>query len=164
MKIGTDSVLIGTWADCINLKNILDIGTGTGIIALMMAQRSDALITAIEIDHESYKQAKENVLNSAWTEQIFVKHISLQEFTENNTEKFDLIITNPPYFKNSFKPPDISRKIARHNDLLSFEELVYCVSKLISENGFFSLIIPYTESDNFINIANKHNLHYSYLK
>ena len=121
MKVGTDGVLLGSWAK--GGKRILDIGTGTGLIALMMAQRfPDANIDAIEIDENAVIQATENVLRSPFTKQIVVKHCSLQTYSETK-EKYDSIVCNPPYFVDSLKSNDNNRTVARHTDALPFNDL-----------------------------------------
>lgn len=140
MKVGTDGVLLGSWAK--GGKRILDIGTGTGLIALMMAQRfPDANIDAIEIDENAVIQATENVLRSPFTKQIVVKHCSLQTYSETK-EKYDSIICNPPYFVDSLKSNDNNRTVARHTDTLPFNELIKCAYQLLTPNGHFSLVLP----------------------
>lgn len=140
MKVGTDGVLLGSWAK--GGKRILDIGTGTGLIALMMAQRfPDANIDAIEIDENAVIQATENVLRSPFAKQIAVKHCSLQTYSETK-EKYDSIICNPPYFVDSLKSNDNNRTVARHTDTLPFNELIKCAYQLLTPNGHFSLVLP----------------------
>jgi Predicted O-methyltransferase len=140
MKVGTDGVLLGSWAK--GGKRILDIGTGTGLIALMMAQRfPDANIDAIEIDENAVIQATENVLHSPFSKQIVVKHCSLQTYSETK-EKYDFIICNPPYFVDSLKSNDNNRTVARHTDTLPFNELIKCAYQLLTPNGHFSLVLP----------------------
>ena len=140
MKVGTDGVLLGSWAK--GGKRILDIGTGTGLIALMMAQRfPDANIDAIEIDENAVTQATENVLRSPFAKQIVVKHCSLQTYSETK-EKYDSIICNPPYFVDSLKNNDNNRTVARHTDTLPFNELIKCAYQLLTPNGHFSLVLP----------------------
>lgn len=140
MKVGTDGVLLGSWAK--GGKRILDIGTGTGLIALMMAQRfPDANIDAIEIDENAVIQATENVLRSPFAKQIAVKHCSLQTYSETK-EKYDSIICNPPYFVDSLKNNDNNRTVARHTDTLPFNELIKCAYQLLTPNGHFSLVLP----------------------
>lgn len=145
MKVGTDGVLLGAWAQGGN--HILDIGTGTGLIALMLAQRyRKAIITAIDIDHDACIQAKENVEASIFKEQIHVVNSPLQEFSNKwlSEEKplFDCIVSNPPFFVNSLKNPDGKRTLARHADTLPYSDLFYHVSKLLTDDGIFSAIIP----------------------
>src|SRR6201988_1306851 len=158
-KVGTDAVLIGAWAQVEKAKSILDIGTGTGIIALMMAQKSDAVIDAIDIEQSSYKQACENVKHSAWEKRIHVHRVSLQDYVKKCNKKFDIIITNPPYFVDSYKAPDEGRSHARHNDTLPFTDLIEGVKTLLEPNGKFYIILPTKEAGDFRHLAEKKGLH-----
>ena len=144
MKVGTDGVLLGAWTNCESAAHILDIGTGTGLIALMLAQRSNAFITAIEIDKNAAEQAFENAANSIWHNRISVKNCALQEFVSNT--KFDLIVSNPPYFSNSLKTPLNNRNLARHTDSLSLNDLLQHSLRLLSENGRICVILPVDEA------------------
>jgi tRNA1Val (adenine37-N6)-methyltransferase len=146
LKVGTDAVLLGAWADVADAQHILDIGTGSGVIALMLAQRSAAQIDAIDIDEESTKQAKENFSDSPWAERLSVHTISLNDFTATATAKYDLVVSNPPYFTDSFKPTDPQRFHARHNDQLPINELAENTAKLLSPNGRFCVILPVKEA------------------
>jgi tRNA1Val (adenine37-N6)-methyltransferase len=157
-KVGTDGVLIGAIADISNAESILDIGSGTGLISLMLAQRCDAIITAIEPDAESYLQALENVENSSWRNRIKVINSDLQNFNPGS-EKFDLIVSNPPYFTDSLRNPDPRKSATRHNDSLSTVDLLKGVVRLMNENGRFQLIMPYVEGTIFIAEANKYSLY-----
>ena len=157
-KVGTDGVLLGACADVINVKRILDIGTGSGLIAIMLAQRCNAVIFAIEPDRESYLQACDNVSHSKWNNRIKVEHTDLQNFYPDE-EKFDLIVTNPPYFKDSLKSPDPRKSSARHNDSLTSEELLAGVSRLLEEHGSLQLILPYVEGNIFIAEAQKYGFY-----
>lgn len=162
MKVGTDGVLLGAWANVDDDCNILDIGTGSGLIALMVAQRnSSAKITGIDIDEGAVRQATENVEESKWKERIDIRLASLQEFSANNTEQFSHIISNPPFFQNSLKAPDKARSTARHTDTLSFSELVECVSKLLVEDGRFSVILPYESKEEIIKLGENNSLNIS---
>jgi len=158
-KVGTDAVLIGAWAQVENARSILDIGTGTGIIALMMAQKSQAHIDAIDIEQSSYTQACENAKYSSWPGRIDIRHASLQDYVKKCDKKFDVIITNPPYFVDSFKAPDEERSHARHNDTLPFKDLVEGVKDLLQPNGKFYIILPTKEAGDFKTIAEKKGLH-----
>ncbi len=158
-KVGTDAVLIGAWVKVSKARHILDIGTGTGVIALMMAQKSKAKIDALDIEHSSYHQANENVKHSVWADRINVHHTSLQDYAKNCNQKYDVIITNPPYFVDSYKAPDEERSHARHNDTLPFTDLIDGVKKLMSKEGCFYIILPTTEAAHFKTLAEKTNLH-----
>jgi tRNA1Val (adenine37-N6)-methyltransferase len=147
MKVGVDGVLLGAWASVENTKNILDVGTGTGLIALMLAQRSTAAITAIDIDKNAVEQAIENVIQSPWQDRIDIINQSFQNFTDTFTAKFDLIVSNPPYFVNALKAPDFARSSARHTDFLSHEDLIDNASELLNPNGRICLILPPIEAE-----------------
>jgi tRNA1Val (adenine37-N6)-methyltransferase len=141
MKVGTDGTLLGAWTNVSKSRSILDIGTGTGLIALMLAQRSsDAHITAIDIDMDSVAQAKSNVALSSWSSRISVFCSSLQNFV---VDGFDTIVSNPPYFVNSLKCPNEHRTLARHTASLSYKDLFDGVTKMLSDDGEFSVIVPF---------------------
>ena len=163
MKVGTDGVLLGVLAPISvgnndSLPKILDIGTGTGLVAIMLAQRTGggAQISAVEIDSEASSQAQDNVDATKWNIEVY--NASIQDFTKSTDEKFDLIVSNPPYFINSLKAPDKSRNTARHTDELSFEDLVVSAEKLLAEKGRFTVIIPFSSENEFIRIADAKNL------
>lgn len=147
MKVGTDGTLLGAWATLPpHAKKILDIGTGSGLIAIMAAQRHPiAKITAIDIDKDCVMQATENAIASPWAERIEVIETPLQEYSPE--EKFDVIISNPPYFADSMHSPDKQRTTARHTASLSFKELTEGVLRLLAEDGLFAVILPTTESE-----------------
>ncbi|MFC2113504.1 tRNA1(Val) (adenine(37)-N6)-methyltransferase [Bacteroidota bacterium] len=155
-KVGTDGVLLGAWAETSGVKTVLDIGTGTGLLALMLAQRTDAKIFAIEIDRSSYEQAHENIINSPWSKKISLFHSSLQEFVPHN--KFDLIVSNPPFFQDSLPPDSEILSISKHNVLLSLEDLANSVPRLMVETGRFCLILPVVESLEFERLGQEHGL------
>jgi tRNA1Val (adenine37-N6)-methyltransferase len=163
MRVSTDAVLLGSWVLPNGSKKILDIGTGTGVIALMLAQKSTADITAIDIDKDSTEQAKLNVSESIFYNKVNVLHSSFQELVKISSEKFDLIVTNPPYFIDSLKSPDDPRTIARHTDSLSFDDLIGGVKKLLHPKGKFCLILPRNESGIFREKAETSGLHLSKL-
>mgnify|MGYP001945153277 CR=1 FL=1 len=160
MKIGTDGVLLGAWVSVNkNPFSILDIGAGTGIIALQLAQRSNAeMVDAIEIDENAYEQCVDNFENSPWGDRLFCYHASLEEFVEEFEDKYDLIISNPPFYSEDYKTTNESRDIARFNDALPFDELIESVSHLLSDEGIFAVIIPRKEEENFIKMASEENL------
>jgi tRNA1Val (adenine37-N6)-methyltransferase len=155
MKVGTDGVLLGAWADVVG-NSALDIGTGTGVVALMITQRSDAKITAIEIEENAFFQARENVSISKWSNRLEVINSSLQSYKP--TIKFDTIVSNPPFFNNSQKTLDRKRNFARHTDSLSFEELLKFTSENLSIIGKASFIIPFDSEKDFLEIAKNKNL------
>ncbi len=161
MKVGTDGVLLGAWANLKeNINSVLDIGTGTGLIALQIAQRCDVeIIDALEIEPNAYEQAVENFENSDWGDRLFCYHSSLQEFIEEIDEKYDLIISNPPYYNDTFKELDKNRALARHTKDLSFKELISASAKLLSKNGTCAFIIPFHEESNFLAFAEKSQLY-----
>jgi len=152
MKIGTDGVLLGTWTPLINNPyNVLDIGAGTGILSLMLAQRSSAeQIDAIEIDEDAYEQCVENFEASPWGDKLFCFHAGLDEFVDEPEDEYDLIISNPPFYTDDYKSDNISRDLARFEDALPFKELIEAAALLLSDNGIFSVIIPYKEEERFV--------------
>jgi tRNA1Val (adenine37-N6)-methyltransferase len=160
MKIGTDGVLLGAWTPISNNpKSILDIGTGTGVIALMLAQRSTAKqIDALEIDEEAYEQAMDNFENSPWSERLFCFHAALDEFVEEPEDEYDVIVSNPPFYSEDYKTEYNQRDLARFQDAMPFEDLIEAADLLLSENGIFSLIIPYKEEENFVALAKEYKL------
>tara|TARA_R110002049_G_scaffold37208_1_gene117444 strand:+ start:10153 stop:10878 length:726 start_codon:yes stop_codon:yes gene_type:complete len=160
MKIGTDAVLLGAWTYIKNKPfSILDIGAGTGVLSLMLAQRSDAeLIDAIEIDNSAYEQCVENFERSPWGDRLFCYHASLEEFVDEIEDTYGLIVCNPPFYSEDYKTANKQRDLARFQDAMPFGHLLENVSKLLSENGIFSVIIPFKEEDSFIKLASKFNL------
>jgi len=155
MKIGTDGVLLGAWTPIENNpKSVLDIGTGTGIIAIMLAQRSTAQqIDALEIDGNAYEQAVENFENSPWGDRLFCFHAGLDEFVDEPEEEYDLIVSNPPFFSEEYRSENEPRDLARFQEAMPFEEIVVAADLLLSENGIFSVIIPFNEEDRFIELC-----------
>jgi len=163
MKVGTDAVLLGSWVSLDNFPDkILDIGSGTGIISLMLAQRCDAeTIDAIEIDENAYEQSVENFEKSDWADRLYCYHCSFEEFVDeisSEEETYDLIVSNPPFYTENAETSSKSRTKARFTSALSFEDLVLGVSKILATEGFFSVIIPFKEEENFVKLANKNNL------
>lgn len=163
MKIGTDAVLLGAWCDLGEYPDtILDVGSGTGIISLMLAQRSDAMtIDAVEIDENAYEQTVENFEQSDWGDRLFCYNASFVEFAEEmqeEEEEYDIIVSNPPFYTNAFETEDDSRNKARFTSSLSFEELLTGVSKILSRDGMFSVIIPFQEEESFSILAKEQGL------
>ncbi len=161
MKVGTDGVLLGSWVQPADCKTILDIGTGTGLIALMLAQKTDAQITGIDIDENACIQARENVSASPWNDRIKIEHCALQDFIKQSEQKFDLIVSNPPYFVDAFQANDASRNQARQADAsLGFDDLINGVNKLLNKDGNFCVILPCKEGMLFKDKAMGAGLYY----
>lgn len=160
MKIGTDGVLLGAWTPLENTPySIMDIGAGTGIIALMLAQRSTAeQIDAMEIDDDAYEQAVDNFENSPWGDRLFCYHAGLDEFMEEPEDEYDLIVSNPPFYTEDYTSGDEQRDKARFTVSLPFEDLVEAAALLLSDNGVFSVIIPFKEEKNFVALAKDFDL------
>lgn len=146
MKIGTDGVLLGAYtaklAQSIMPDKILDAGTGCGLIALMIAQKSSALIHAIDTDKEAIVAASQNFNNSPWPERLYAFHVALQQFDESEKDKYQIITCNPPYFQNSMKSPDEGRNLARHNQELEFKDLFLHSARLLTDDGRLVIIYP----------------------
>ena len=158
MKVGTDGVLLGAWTDLTHSRHILDIGTGTGLIALMLAQRCpEAQITAIDIDADAVGQAKENIQASPWKERVEAKLQDVCTYSEQGM--FDTIVSNPPYFINSLKCPDHQRNTARHTDTLDAGKLIRKVSELLTSDGRFSLILPADQTNELLSLAESQGLY-----
>lgn len=155
MKVGTDGVLLGAWTSLNNQpKTILDIGAGTGLIALMLAQKSDAeTIDSLEIDADAYEQCTDNFESAPWGDRLFCYHAGLDEFVAEIGNKYDLIVSNPPFYSEEVASGDAARDRARQNQSLPFEELVAGVFHLLSESGVFSTIIPFKEEGDFLKLA-----------
>lgn len=159
MKVGTDGVLLGAWVDTTNARSALDIGTGTGLIALMLAQRNPLLqINAIDTDTDAVLQATDNINRSPFPERISCRQISLQEYAANFAHTYDLIVSNPPFYRNSLKSPDLKRTQARHTDSLTPEELITLSSYMLSPTGRLTLIYPAEYKDELINLGLRNNL------
>lgn len=160
MKVGTDGVLLGAWAPITeNTYSILDIGAGTGLIALMLAQRSSAdQIDALEIDEDAYEQCVGNFENSPWSDRLFCYHAGLDEFIDEPEDEYDLIVSNPPFHTENYFSGDEKRDAARFTESLPFEDLVEAADLLLSENGVFAVIIPFASEENFITLAHNFDL------
>lgn len=160
MKVGTDGVLLGAWASIEHDPfAILDIGAGTGLIALQLAQRCNAeVIDAIEIDDDAYEQAVDNFENSPWSDRLFCYHAGLDEFVDEIEDTYDLIVSNPPFYTENYKTENTQRDTARFTDALPFEELLAGVAKFLEPTGIFCTIIPYKEYEHFINLAKANGL------
>ncbi len=163
MKVGTDAVLLGAWIKPNGAKTILDIGTGTGVIALMLAQKSKAKIVAIDIDKSSADEAHYNINASRFKDQVEVINIPFQDFIKTYSAKFDLIVTNPPYFVGSLPSSQVNRTNARHTSTLSFDDLIKGVKTVLDPRGKFCLILPKTEALQFRAMAELEGFHLSKL-
>jgi tRNA1Val (adenine37-N6)-methyltransferase len=163
MKVGTDGVLLGAWCSVADYPDtILDIGAGTGVISLMIAQRSDAMtIDAVEVDENAYEQTVSNFEESDWGDRLYCYNATFAEFADEIAEEeetYDLIVSNPPFYTDDFETEDTARNKARFTSSLSFEELIIGVAKILSENGKFCVVIPFKEEENFINLARGNQL------
>lgn len=155
MKVGTDGVLLGAWVPIIDSGYCLDIGTGTGLLSLMVAQRTEyTQIVAIDIDEDANKQSSLNFSNSKWSDRLVSYHTSLNKFMKSTENKFDTIVCNPPFFLSGNSAPNKQRAVARHSFSLPLDELLVGVTKLLKPNGLFSLILP-KESYEIFTVAAK---------
>jgi ribosomal protein L11 methyltransferase (prmA) len=158
MKVGTDSVILGAWTPAYEPQRILDIGAGTGILSLMMAQRfPQALIHSIEIDPETAEECKQNITLSPWKERISVFQMDIRNFSASNS--YDLILSNPPFFSEDTHSPNQKRSLARASHSLPFAQLLNCVNKFLSPQGNFSVVIPYKEETSFLQEATYYSLY-----
>lgn len=158
MRTGTDAMLLGALAVADRPRNILDIGTGCGVLSLMMAQKYDASVVAIEPDLRSYQEAAVNFARSPWCHRLTAIHTRLQDFSEKAEAAFDMLISNPPFFRNSLNCPDERRNLARHDSGLSLQELLSGVEVLMSESGCCWLILPFSLLEIFAEMAEKKEL------
>lgn len=159
LKVGTDAVLLGTWTDIPpQTQKILDIGCGCGIIAMILAQKSNCRIVGIDIHRPSVDEAQENAQHSKFCNQLDFKWLSLQDFVATTTEKFDLIVSNPPFFDHALLSPIEKRNLSKHTQTLSFEDLVFSVCKLLTNKGKFAVILPDYSVENFENICSRNGL------
>lgn len=160
MKVGTDGILLGAWVDCTGVERALDVGTGTGLIALMMAQKnSTILVDGVEINESAFLEANNNVKDAVFGERIKLFNDSIQDFALSSTEKYDLIVSNPPFFTGGTLSNNMEKNLIRHTIKLSHADLLRSVSNLLSTNGSFSVIVPFLEGLRFIEIATSYNLH-----
>ena len=162
MKVGTDGVLLGAWVEVPNATyNILDIGTGTGLIALQMAQRTESEIDAIEPNNQAFEEAVYNFEHSDWADRLFCYHANFSQFVEEfeNEQTYDLIVTNPPYHPEDYRSQNKNRDIARHQNGLPLEQLIQDVSKLLSAQGEFAIVLPFNQEKHCIDIAQTFKLY-----
>lgn len=158
MKVCTDACILGAYANAENARNILDIGTGTGLLSLMLAQRHEALIDAVEINQNAYLQASDNINNSPWSKQINPYHASIQNFTNDSKEQYDFIISNPPFYQNHLQSNTPSKNTAHHTTSLSQKDLLSCVDKLLTDKGEFMVILPKIQSEQLEKLASGYQL------
>lgn len=160
MKIGTDAIVLGAWASIdYSIQNILDIGSGTGILSLMMAQKSPhAFIEALEIEENAFEQCVDNFEQSPWSNRLFCFHASLEEFAEEADETYDLILCNPPFFSGEIPEDYTPRDLARRQQAMPLNELMESVSMLVSENGIFYLVLPFDQEEKAIALAAENSL------
>ena len=159
MKISTDGILLGACCDFAKAKKVLDVGTGTGLLSLMAAQKSLADITAVEINQDAYNQAIENVEKSKFASRIKVVNGDFIKLFSDSAEHFDYIVSNPPFFRNSLKSSSQGRSIARHEDSLPFEKFVPTVARLLTSGGTFSVILPESERLYFNRLCIANGMH-----
>ena len=155
MKVGTDGVLLGAWAPVEKSKRILDIGTGSGLIAIMMAQRTDAEIVGVELDPEASSQALENAQNSPYASRIQIINANILDFSTQ--ELFDTIVSNPPFFENALECPEEGRNRARHTSSLPLNALIESAFRLLTDGGTFSVILPSNVAQEFIGACITHH-------
>lgn len=158
-RIGTDAMLLGAWVNPGSARKVLDIGTGCGVLALMMAQQCEAQVDAIDVHGPSILEATRNFSNSPWNSRVNAIHTSLAEFRTHFLPGYDLIITNPPYFSQSLKSPSVRKNQARHDDSLSLTELIPTVKKLLTPAGRFALILPADQAAKCISLCLSNALH-----
>jgi len=159
MKIGTDGVLLGAWAEVSQAQQILDIGTGSGVIALMLAQRTEtARIHAVEVETEAYHQACENVQASPWADRLSVYHAAIQDFAQSSGIQYDLIVSNPPFFSGGTFSGSQDRNSVRHTVKLPHGDLLQVARKLLSAEGSFCVILPLIEGLRFAELAQNYHL------
>ena len=161
MKVSTDSVLLGAWAPLEKASQILDIGTGSGLLALMSAQRSNANIVAVEMEPQAVAAAKVNIEESPWQQRLHIVQSDISDFAEHHLATFDHIICNPPYFLTGPQTQKQTRADARHTNTLSFETLISAMEKLLTKDGCASLILPVEVSDAFFELLDNSRLNLS---
>jgi len=164
MKVNTDGVLLGAWSDAGQKGKILDVGTGTGLIALMLAQRNvTAKITGLDVDRNAFEQANQNFKNSPFSDRLCAIHSSVQDFEKVSEVKFDLIISNPPYFSDGIFSQNENKANVRHTIYLTHTDLLRSVVSLLKNDGHFDLILPYAEGIKFVKLAEKLEFHLQHI-
>ena len=166
MKVCTDACLFGAWvagkvkSKKSKAKNVLDIGVGTGLLSLMLAQQTDAIIDAVEIDEAAAIQAQQNFEASSWKERLKVHNTSIQQFNNSTNQQYDLIISNPPFFEHDLKSNNSKRNLALHSAELTLDELLHAITTLLKKDGLFAVLLPYNRSKYFekLSTSNKYFL------
>jgi tRNA1Val (adenine37-N6)-methyltransferase len=159
MKVGTDAVLLGAWMPVPeNCKSILDIGCGCGVISLMLSQQTYAKVTGVDLDEESVKEAQANAERSPWKDDVEFIHENIVDFAQRTTQKFDVIVSNPPFFENCLKSPIESRNKAKHNDTLSLQQILDSVNILLAKKGCFGVILPVDAAEKLEKLATENHL------
>lgn len=160
MKVCTDACLFGAWVaekiknSKVKIQNALDVGSGTGLLSLMLAQKNlNAIIDAIEIDEAAAQQARENFEVSPWKERLHVFRSSIQQYAKTANKEYDVVICNPPFYENNLKSDDKKRNVALHSAELKFEELVTIANKLLNDNGNFFILLPYFNTKSFLQLT-----------
>lgn len=158
MKVGTDAVLLGIWTDLTTVKSVLDVGAGCGIISLLLACRAPLLVDAVELDADSFEEAKQNFLESPYADRLRIFHTDFNDFVPQVGEKYDLIISNPPFFINDLHSTDPRKRMARHTQTLTYERLLKGALELMNPEGKISVVLPYRESRLFLSLAKQAGL------
>ncbi len=153
MRVGTDAVLFAQWVDVISSDNALDIGTGSGVIPLILAQKGVGSVDAVELDSDSYEEATLNFNISVYSDRLSVVQNDVRTYADNIEKKYDLIVSNPPYYASDVKPIKEKKVMARHVSTLSFKDLLVAAKKMMKEDSRFALVLPYYESRLFIKEA-----------
>ncbi|MEL7120701.1 MAG: methyltransferase [Bacteroidota bacterium] len=160
MKVGTDGVLLGAWADVEGAKTILDIGTGSGVIAIMLGQRNkEAMIHGVEIDASSCEQTELNMKNAPWADRLKSFHMSIQDYAKVSNTQYDLIVSNPPFFSGGTISENQDRNSVRHTVKMPHGDLLIAVRRLLTANGKFCVVLPYIEGLRFRELAATYNLY-----
>ena len=160
MKVGTDGVLLGAWADVQDVKTALDIGAGSGLIAIMLGQRApEAAIHAVEIDEAAYLQAQENIQNAPWANRLSAFHLPVQDFVQAQEQQYDLIVSNPPFFTGGTFSNNQDRMSVRHTIKLPHGDLLAAARTLLTEKGRFCVILPFIEGLRFQELAKSYHLY-----
>jgi tRNA1Val (adenine37-N6)-methyltransferase len=157
MKVGTDGVLLGAWTKAVGNIDVLDIGAGTGLVSLMIAQKTNGNIDTVEIDEDACCQMAENFTRSTWQERLTAHQSSIQDYAKVCSKKYDLIVSNPPFFQTSLKSPDLKRAQARHSETLSLQDLVFAISRLLKPDGRFAVILPVELKGDYISEISKYD-------